>query len=950
MKMQMRGMTVYKYKAFISYRHIPFDSTVAERIMRLIETFTPPRSMLRNGRFEKWRCFRDEEELPLSKNLGDDIHEALHNSEYLIIICSPEYNESQWCLEELRYFKEIHEGSTSNIAVISISGEPSKTFPKGILSSIEDGKVISVEPLSADIRADNEKHSLKKLDTLYLKMIARFLGCEYNDLVQRQEKRKRKQMIILSSIIISVLLAFTVVLAFSYTRIQSKNKEIEEQNYSLRIENAKHLALESKILWNESKPLEAIKTILQAVPSDDNPIPLLPEVSLNLTNQIGAYRPINFQPVKTIDLYDHPQTIMFSSDGRTMITEDGSYISFWNTDTGELIQQYYVRDLNGSIGAIQLYQYPIDTTAVLSSTGRGAGKSLSSGQWVYDNFTISESTTQGKYPIYYYHCNGELYCFNETTGDILWKIENVCQEPVYASEQIVVVVGESRIRPEKIILCDSMTGEIMETCDVSPLIAYGSWKLEEFDAETHSLLFNITKEQSASMISAMLLSGELMIGEEICSLPNNVGLRGCTISEGVAYISTIDFSNGIDTSAVNYIIQAFNINDGHIIWKRELSDVNDGNHQLGFVPLELQPNQSKYMFFSNHDKLLIMNSDTGATLHQFIFSSRIVDIVPERNGILIVTTAIGEEIAVLVNEFCSSDKTTAYHALLHQYLTSISLCCRANDKYGVATQDTLVYLYQDVPNPDYRELLIPDSNYDEDYYYIREVDPMQRVVKYGVQYKTVDKRSEKILSLETGEICDRTDEINVPSPYELPEWFPKDKYSGILPNALIMLNTTEAAVIVNDYEIRIYNCETGEIKRRFYISNNEIIQSGFSVDGGESILLVGREGGVYKISSLNGELESSNEISKPEGGYCDEIQCIDGYVIVAIKHNIKKYAWVLDSQDLSVQYYIENFEFYDEGNGLIYLFEPYSSRLGTVPVYSTDELIIKAEQYLSEEG
>ncbi len=234
-----------------------------------------------------------------------------------------------------------------------------------------------------------------------------------------------------------------------------------------------------------------------------------------------------------------------------------------------------------------------------------------------------------------------------------------------------------------------------------------------------------------------------MIGEELFSLPN-IGSRGCLISDGVVYISSINFSDGIDTSTVNYTIHAYDLNDGHIIWEREISDVNDGNHQLGFVSSKLQPNQlSKYMFFSNHDKLLIMNSDTGAILHQFIFSSRMVDIVSEQNGILIVTTSNGEEIAVPVNEFCSSDKTPAYCALLHQYLTSISLCCRVNGKYAVATQDTLVYLYKDVPNTDYRELLVPDSDNDEDYYYIREVDPMQHVVKFGVQYKTVDKRSEK---------------------------------------------------------------------------------------------------------------------------------------------------------------------------------------------------------------
>lgn len=940
---------MYKYKAFISYRHVPFDSAVAERVMRLIETFTPPRSMRKNGIFEKWRCFRDEEELPLSKNLGDDIHEALHDSEFLLIICSPEYNESQWCLEELRYFKEIHEGSTNNIAVISVSGEPSETFPQDILSSIEEGKIISVEPLSADIRADTTRQSLKKLNILYLKMIALFLGCEYNDLVQRQEKRKRKKILILSSVIISVLLAFTVILTFSYTKIQSKNQEIEEQNYSLRIENAKHLALESEILWNESKPLEAVKTILQAVPSDNNPIPLLPEVSLNLSNQIGAYRPINFQPVKTIELYDYPQTIMFSASGGTLITEDGSYISFWDTDSGELIRQYYARDLNGSIGAIQLYQYPIDSTAILSSTGRGTGKSLSSGQWVYDNYTISESTIQGEYPVYYYNGNGELYCFDETTGDILWKIENVCRNPVYASEKILLVTGEIRTKAEKIIVINSLTGKILETYDVEQLSAYSSWELEGFDTKTNILLLTVKKERSTFLISTMLQSEKLVICEEICSLPY-AGLRDCTILNGVAYVCAIDFSNGIDTSGVDYILQAIDLNDNHIIWKREIIDANDGNYQLRFVSSELKSNQSKYLFSTIHDKLLIINSDTGEILHQFIFFSRIVDLVSEKNSILIVTTSDGEEFALPVYEFCTSDNTPAYCALLHQYLTSISLCCRVNGKYAVATQDALVYLYKDVPNPDYRELLIPDSNYDEWYYYIREVDPMQGVVKYGVQYKTIDKRSEKILSLETGEILDNTDEINAPSAYEPPDWFPAEQFSGLYGNEVVMLNDSEVAVLVNDYEVRIYNCETGEIKRKFDIEHNEIIQNAFSVDDGNSILLIGHEGGIYKISTTTGEIEASIDIPKPEGGYCDEIQQTDEHTIIIFKRNIKNYAWILNSENLSILYYIENLEYYDEGNGLIYLFEPYSSRLGTVPVYSTDELIIKAKQYLSGEG
>ena len=78
----------YIYDAFISYRHTTLDKAVAERLQRLLEGYVPPKSMDNSRKFEKWRIFRDETELPTSSDLGGDIKTALENSKYLIVVCS----------------------------------------------------------------------------------------------------------------------------------------------------------------------------------------------------------------------------------------------------------------------------------------------------------------------------------------------------------------------------------------------------------------------------------------------------------------------------------------------------------------------------------------------------------------------------------------------------------------------------------------------------------------------------------------------------------------------------------------------------------------------------------------------------------------------------------------------------------------------------------------------
>ncbi|MDE6202695.1 MAG: hypothetical protein K2G19_04390, partial [Lachnospiraceae bacterium] len=67
----------YLYDAFISYRHMPLDKAVAERLQILLENFRLQKHT------KRLRIFRDQSELTTSNDLGSEIRKALLRSRYL---------------------------------------------------------------------------------------------------------------------------------------------------------------------------------------------------------------------------------------------------------------------------------------------------------------------------------------------------------------------------------------------------------------------------------------------------------------------------------------------------------------------------------------------------------------------------------------------------------------------------------------------------------------------------------------------------------------------------------------------------------------------------------------------------------------------------------------------------------------------------------------------------
>src|ERR1700739_67575 len=85
------------YDAFISYRHVERDRKWAEWLIDALGRYRVPKSLREKGVPERLRSiFRDEDEVPASADLTDQIRQALTASRFLIVVCSAFTPRSRW--------------------------------------------------------------------------------------------------------------------------------------------------------------------------------------------------------------------------------------------------------------------------------------------------------------------------------------------------------------------------------------------------------------------------------------------------------------------------------------------------------------------------------------------------------------------------------------------------------------------------------------------------------------------------------------------------------------------------------------------------------------------------------------------------------------------------------------------------------------------------------------
>ena len=367
-----------KYDAFISYRHTEPDSYVAEILHRQLESFRLPTNVLRSrqaadqeARTRIRRVFRDKEELPLVSNLADPITEALEQSEFLIVICSPRLNESMWCRKEIETFIHLHD--REHVLAVLVEGEPENAFPEELLYREEeilqpDGSVMinktPVEPLAADVRGKNKKEIREKLKGELLRLVAPMFGCSYDELKQRHREQRIRKMIVTAGAVSAGCLLFGAVSTTMALRIREQNIRITQQAEQLKTQSDKiqeqyreavrvNCVTQAGTAMERLKSgdrMEALKIALSVFPKGEGQqgeeIPYTAQAAYALTESLRLYA--NGSSVRPDRILAADTTILFAKTspegGRILTVDEYGGLVVWDAGTGERIAELLLEE------------------------------------------------------------------------------------------------------------------------------------------------------------------------------------------------------------------------------------------------------------------------------------------------------------------------------------------------------------------------------------------------------------------------------------------------------------------------------------------------------------------------------------------------------------------------------------------------------------------------------
>ena len=389
------------YDAFICYKHNERDDRAAAALRHALEHYRIPQEVQKAAGKERFdRVFLDMDELSSCANLGAAIHDALVSASWLIVVCSPETPQSPWVAQEIDTFLEHHDAS--HVLTVLTAGEPDESFPERLRATSRQDMMFA-----ADARAGTV-HDMEKAirrDTV-LRIAAPMLGVSYDALKQRRRAWAMRRGLAVLGIALAVALAFAAVM-------WQDNLRIQEEYANAQIRESKYFAQESqRQLFDEGNRLEAVRTALQALPSDERQRPYVAEAELALSEALRCYRSTSAEFFEaSLDVGGEVTGVCISDDLRyitiTSVSDDTIWVSTWDPHTGLMVWKKRLGDLAvasygftgamfSTAGAYVKYipgsdKLLVGTFNAVAEVDAGSGKAL----WNKELCTVSGNTIYG---------------------------------------------------------------------------------------------------------------------------------------------------------------------------------------------------------------------------------------------------------------------------------------------------------------------------------------------------------------------------------------------------------------------------------------------------------------------------------------------------------------------------------------------------------------------------
>ena len=247
----------FKYYAFVSYCHE--DKKWAKRLQFKLEHYKIPSSL--NGRTDLPKAirpvFKDDSELT-SGDIPKQILDALEQSRYLVVICSPRSAKSDWVNKETEAF--IKMGRKDNIIPFVIEGTAysknpdTECYPKAILDMPTEQKLglpSEKKILGADINRKTNRWPWLNKEHAYAQLVSRILGVGFDDIWQRHKRRMVRNAFLW---IVGTLLVIASMIGI-WKFNQSFDAEVRLKEVSVHNDNLHPLrnAIVTMMLDNETK-------------------------------------------------------------------------------------------------------------------------------------------------------------------------------------------------------------------------------------------------------------------------------------------------------------------------------------------------------------------------------------------------------------------------------------------------------------------------------------------------------------------------------------------------------------------------------------------------------------------------------------------------------------------------------------------------------------------------
>ena len=571
----------YKYDAFISYRHCDLDKYVAENLHKVLETYELPKALKKKlniqGRTIK-RVFRDQDELPLSSNLEDPIIEALKDSKYLIVICSPRLKDSLWCKKEIETFKKLR--GRKNIFCVLIEGEPDESFPEEVLYDevmvkTKDGKAkiekTLVEPLAADVRGENKGIVLKKIKEEKLRLIAPMYNLEYDDLKQRHKLRKQKQILNISLGVTFASLAFAIFALTMFIKINTQaNILASHQALSLARESVENLKIDNRY--------DAIKNAYYALTEFEGvKMPYTADAEYALSESLGVYDVgSSYKSITEIKTKGVADFVKSSADNKyAAVYDESEEITLFDSKTLNVIANYKA---NGSVSSERIISFiGNDKLAFINEKGNVVIVNTSDGKVVkeFEKEKWSYISVAGS-------SNGELLSYTDGDNLHIYSVKDDREvtkstssdkymKELYYSDDSKYLFASTTVENFSLDVKDSMTVHVISTSD--------------------------GKEINKISFTAGYMNGIMTIGDNAYILVNN------------------SYKNKYNT-----IITSYNYLNDKTNWSKSYDDV------WGKYLNRSYEDGKNHIAIASYDKVSVFNAKDGDLIQTFHTDSEIIDL------------------------------------------------------------------------------------------------------------------------------------------------------------------------------------------------------------------------------------------------------------------------------------------------------------------------------------